>query len=223
MAAISLGLNGGWRDSLEQYAESALSDSGLATPPGPEAPSEGPAQTLELLGSSVTLSLAENGGSQPVMALLAEVRDGEEARRRLRELALLPILSETYNGIEIYLVPIPVPGGEGIHAGFQGNTLVVASEMAQLKTLLDRIRDGRPSQWAGMQSPPLDASAPLLSLVAVKPQGLTGALNAIQAQGAVSEKTASTAGMFWEKLKEVRMAESMDGGVYQNRLTVHVR
>ncbi|MCC6697727.1 MAG: hypothetical protein IT365_19020 [Candidatus Hydrogenedentes bacterium] len=222
VAVISVGLNGGWRDSVEQYAESALSESGLSSPAA-EGTAEDPAQTMKLLGSTATLCLAENGGNLPIFAFLVEFQNGEDARRRLRELALFPIVSETYNGIEIRMVPVPVPGGEGIYAAFQGSTLIVATGKAQLKTLLDRLRDGRASSWAEKQSPPVDTSSPQLSFVAIKPQGLTGALNAVQAQGAVSGETASTAGMFWEKLEDIRMAERIDDATYQHRLSVRVR
>ncbi|MCC6488080.1 MAG: hypothetical protein IT364_11325 [Candidatus Hydrogenedentes bacterium] len=222
VAVVSLGLNGGWRNSAEQYAEAALSEAGLSSPAA-GGTAEGPAQIMKLLGGTATFCLAENGGNLPIVALLAEFQNGEEAHKKLRELGLFPIVSETYNGIEIRMVPVPVPGGEGIYAAFQGNTWVVTSAKAPLKTLLDRLRDGRASTWAAKQTPPVDASLPRLSFVAVKPQGLTGALAAVQSQGAVSGETASTAGMVWEKLEDIQMTEGIEEGTYQHRLSVRVR
>lgn len=193
------------------------------------APAEAPFATmqtslgaaLQLLKGDVTIAVTSAEAGPAKLLLLADVTNGDQARAQLRASGLMPIVSETYNGVDICLLPIPVPTGDGVSYGLPENTLVLSTDAARLKTIIDAIAQGRHTEWASGLDPVISPDDPLFTALVVDPEALGGAiLPELAARQTVTPTSAAWAETAWEKIREVRYTSEVNGIWQEGRLSI---
>ncbi|MCL4691794.1 MAG: hypothetical protein KJ060_04695, partial [Candidatus Hydrogenedentes bacterium] len=178
-------------------------------------------ETLQLLQGDMTLAVAGDAAGKAKLMLLADVSDGDRARAQLRAAGLMPIVSETYNGVDICLLPIPVPTGDGLSYALPENTLVLSTDLARLKTLIDSRVQGPQTQWGNRLDPALPPDAPMFTALVVDPEALGKVvLPELTARQTVDPASAELAETAWQNIRELRYTSQVNGIWQEGRLTV---
>lgn len=179
---------------------------------------------LESLDGAMTIGVSRPAAGEPGVLVLADVADGGLARTQLRASGLMPLVSETYNGTDICVLPVPIPIGEGICYAIPKSTFVLSTSLGRLKSAIDAIDAARTTGWAAKQSPPLDPAAPLLTALAVQPGELAAAFAPqLGAQARGDANGVDAAGLAGERIREVRYTTRVNGVWHEGLLTIAVK
>ena len=223
VAVLSWDFGGKMRELTIGAIESALASEGSAD--NPLMPGQDTIHSLlELLDGNMTISIINPERGDPAALILANVLDGDRARTQFRASGLMPLVSETYNGTDICLLPVPIPVGDGVCYALPGNTFVLSTSLGRLKSTIDAVAADRTTGWAAKQTPALNPSDPLLTALVIKPGPLADTLvPQLEAQAAVDAEHAATAELIWENIQEVRYTARVNGAWQEGLLTVTVK
>jgi len=220
VAVVSWDFGGKMRELTIGAIESALASEGAAQNPMMPDP-VAIHSLLELPDGNLTISIIKPERGDPAALIMANVADGDRARTQLRALGLMPLVSETYNGTDICLLPVPIPIGDGVCYALCGNTFVLSTSLGRLKSTIDTIAADRTTGWAANQNPSLDPNAPLLTALVIQPDALAGALvPQLEAQGAVDAGDVGAAKLVWEGIRELRYTTSVKGVWHEGLLSI---
>ncbi len=220
VAVLSWRFDGALREMVLKALQNALAN---------DAPADNPfasmqdslGETLQLLQGDMTLAIAGDAAGKAKLILLADVSDGDRARAQLRAAGLMPIVSETYNGVDICVLPIPVPTGDGLSYALPENTLVLSTDLARLKTLIDIRTQGGQTQWVARLDPALQPDGPLFTALVVDPEALGEViLPELEARQTVDPASAEVVETAWENIRELRYTSQVNGIWQEGRLTI---
>jgi hypothetical protein len=176
---------------------------------------------LESLDGAMTVCVSRPETGEPAVLILADLADGDLGRTQLRASGLMPLVSETYNGTDICLLPVPIPIGEGICYAIPKNTFVVSTSLGRLKSTIDVIDQTQTTGWAANQDPALDPSAPLLTALVIEPGALAAVVAPqLEAQGTVDASNLDVAELAWERIRELRYTTRVNGVWHESLLTL---
>ncbi len=220
VSTLSWDFDGTMRDLIVNAIKSPLAaESKTDQPAAPMFASMG--ALVDLVRGNITIAVVKPDAGDPALLVLADVADGDNARTQLRASGLMPLVSETYNGTDICLLPVPVPIGDGLCYALPGNTFVLSTDLGRLKTAIDSIEGSRTTNWAANQEPALDPHAPTFTALLIKPHPLSEALlPQLESQHAVDAGDMATAKLVWEHIREVRFTTSINGIWQEGHLRV---
>jgi len=221
VAVLSWSFDGTFRELTLNAAQSAFAtDSETPTPFSSMENALGP--LLKLLQGNMTLAVTSADREEPSLLFLANVTDGDSARAQLRASGLMPLVSETYNGIDICLLPVPVPLGDGISYALPGNTFVLSTDLARLKSAIDTVEPDHTTGWLARQAPPpIGPRDPLFTAMVIEPRPFAGAvLPQFSAHPAFYGDNAAVVETVWEKIREIRFTSGINGTWQEGHLSV---
>jgi hypothetical protein len=221
VAVLSWSFDGTFREMTLNAIQGALAtDSENPTPFSSMGNALGP--LLQLLQGNMTIAVTRADREEPSLLFLANVTDGDSARAQLRESGLMPLVSETYNGIDICLLPVPVPLGDAISYALPGNTFVLSTDLARLKSAIDTVEPNRTTGWLARQvRPPIGPRDPLFTALVIEPRPFAGAvLPQFSAHPAFYGDNAAVVETVWEKIREIRFTSGINGTWQEGRLSV---
>lgn len=169
-------------------------------------------KVAEMMEGEITIGMTSVERDLAMSVALVEFKNGEEARKALREMGFMPFVESTYNGIEICTLPIPAATPYQVRYALPGNTLIFATNLDQLKTLIDTVLQNKSTNFAGRLDPPLDAEQPLWSAMVAGHSFLEeGLLPTLYSQGMLTADGQEWLSETFEKVREARMTFQPSG------------
>jgi len=178
-------------------------------------------QLIDTAGGEATVAIFDGEDAYSNVVMLVEFRDGAVTRAKMKELGLAPLVAETYNNVDIYslIIPAPVP----VYYALPKNTLVAASGIDKVKSLIDAVNSGKPTPFAAGLNPPLDPKVPRRQLLVARGELLTGVLIPVLTESSqLDEARTATATLSIQKIRDVRLTTEITNNWQDTRLVVQL-
>ena len=179
---------------------------------------------MNMVGEEITLGITGFDGLFPKVVALLDLANAEEVKGML-SMTLQGMPAETYNNVELMKLSMPLP--VSVSFGYVGNTLALATDLGQLKTIIDLFQSGNKSEFMPSLRPPIDPNAPLYSMFIARGELVTEFLKTPLMQAQLSTSVSSGPLIALRKVEqtidEIRMTKNVNKDWQESRLTVKLK
>ncbi len=179
----------------------------------------------EMIGDEVAVGITGVQGGLPTAVAIVGLANVDQVKGLLMTFGLgAPGAgpAETYNGVEIWAVPFPLP--TPIHYAFVKDTLVAANDLAQLKTVIDLLQSGGTTALFESLEPPLDPNVPRYGALLLKASLLTEVIVPVSGgvRGEAEPEAKAIADKVPEVFREVPMTQDVVNNWQESRMVVYL-
>jgi hypothetical protein len=175
-------------------------------------------QVAEMIGDELTIGIAATTGSLPQIFLIAGLGNPEQTKGMIQISAPLTP-SETYKGVEISLVAVPVP--IPVYVAFPADTVMVSNDIAKLKAIIDLIQSKGTSKFLESLEPPFEANVPCYGALVLKTNILSDVIVPLSAFGSgFPPEVMTPVNKVTEVIREIRATKDMKGSWIEGRMSV---
>ncbi len=179
-------------------------------------------QVVGMLGDEVALAVTGASNGFPKFVAMLNLANVEQAKGFLAMFGLGASGSapaEQYNDIDIFQAVLPVPAP--IYYGYPGNALLIASDVDEMKGMIDRVAAGASSRLLESLDPPMDPATPRYSMLFVQNGLLKQVVTPIMSGGMPSPATQNM-DRIASVIREIRANKEASGSIVKGGLTVYL-
>ncbi len=178
-----------------------------------------------MMGDEIALAVRGQHNGIPLATAILGLDNPQMTRNLLQALLGLPTdPAETYRGVPIMDLALPLPGDTGIYFAFAGEQLILSTDLPGLRTVIDRLQGEEGTVILETVEPPLDPETPrngfvvlrhtLLSDVVMPVMGLTMGEDAFEPDVAGGLRTIS------QTFREAHLSSGMENAWLTTRLAL---